>query len=54
MFREATSQFQEALRHTDSRTDPAMYNLLSGLVKLSESLQALDGKVEQVLSNTRN
>lgn len=38
-IRDAQYCFSEALRQVDFNNDPVMWNLLSGLVKLAQSLE---------------
>lgn len=47
-FYEATNLFKAALGHANSTRDPLTWNMLNGLIKLSESLQHLDSTVDAV------
>jgi hypothetical protein len=47
-FFEATTFFKEALAHIDGNREPATWNMLNGLIKLSESSQHLETQVRTV------
>jgi hypothetical protein len=39
---EAKQLFEEAMRHVNSERDPATWNLLAGLIKLSDAVQRVN------------
>jgi hypothetical protein len=47
-FQDAKTSFQMAIETVAGDSDPATWNMLSGLIKLSESLQHLDSDVRSL------
>jgi len=47
-FYEAKVFFQTALETADGHRDPSQWNMLNGLIKLSDSLQHLESKVNSL------
>jgi hypothetical protein len=50
-FSEAIAFFHEALMHVNASSDPATWNMLNGLIKLSESLTRLQSAVQTLDTN---
>lgn len=49
-FIEATDSFKAAISHVNSSNKPEMWNMLNGLIKLSESLQYLRNETRDLKS----
>ena len=50
-FHEASTSFTAAIQYVDSTKDPKTWNMLHGLIKLSESLNHLESDVQTLSSN---
>ena len=51
-FYEAENSFKEAIKHVDSRTDPKTWNMLIGLISLSQALRRLESEVGSLKSSS--